>query len=239
MSRSSTSRPRSARRRHDRSLDTRLDRLGFAGTPRALTEPLRTLVVRHEARTGDPLPRTTAVASSLPGEDTDVVAHALSALVARDYERRVCRVAGIWATTPPDDGGHALLDLVDGTAPLSDALRRAPGEPRLATLRAHHDHGSDESAPIQAADIRRLVARLGEEFDHVVLEVPGVLTRHDCEVALAESDGYVLVVRRATSTDGHVATTTTLASATPCLGAVLTDYGRRPRRAGRSRGRRG
>jgi hypothetical protein len=227
---------RPGRRRDDRALDAVLDGLAFDGTPRALTEPLRALAARHELRTGSPLPRTTAVASPLIGEDTDIVAHALSALVAREYERRVCRVSGNWiAPSSARDDDCGLRELLDGAAPLSDALRCPPGEPRLATFRATYDHTS----AVQVADVRRLVARLGEEFDHVVLEAPGLLAHHASEIVLGESDGYVLVVRRGTSTEGQVTTSTALAADSPCLGAVLTDYGRRRmRRAGRSRSRR-
>lgn len=233
--RSSTERRRSWPRRSG-SFAARLDQLGFDATPPALIDPLRTLVVRHEARAGSPLPRTTAVASPLPGEDTDIVAHALSALVARDFERRVCRVVGSspGSVGTTDRTPRAVRDLVNGTAKLSEALRFATGEPRLATLRL--DDPWDAVVPVH--DIRRLVERLGTEFDHVVLEAPGLLAHHASELAVGESDGFVLVVRRGASTEGQVASATALAASRPCLGAVLTDSGRRPARRGRRSGSR-
>jgi Mrp family chromosome partitioning ATPase len=217
-------------RRHESALRERLGEIGFDGIPRALTEPLRTMVARQELQTGAPLPRTTAVASVLPGEHADIVAHALSALVAHDYERRVCRVDGSWLTLPTGHDGHGasvLLDLIDDSAQMSDGLSTARGQPRLATLRAGQRDPDEPPLRVQVADIRRLIVRLSDEFDHIILEAPGLLANRDGETVVNECDGYVLVVRRGTSTEGQVHSAISLASSTMCLGAVLTDYDRR------------
>ncbi len=224
--------PRRRIRRREGALRRRLGQIGFDATPRALTEPLRTLVARQELHTGEPLPRTTVVASVLPGDDAEIVAHALAALVAHDYERRVCRVDGSWFASLGHEfrGSDVSADLVDDDQELSGALWTTPGQPLLATLRSEPGEPNEPSERCRAADVRRLVARLGNEFDHIILEAPGLLANRDGETIVNESDGYVLVVRRGTSTEGQVQSAAALAASTVCLGAVLTDYDRaRPR----------
>src|SRR5690606_35483497 len=106
-----------------------------------------------------------------------------------------------------------MRDLAEGIGPLAAALRFEIGEPRLATLLLDRPPGA--APPVRATDLGRLVERLTAEFDHVVLEAPGLLAYHASELVAGESDGYVLVVRRGTSTEGQVAGTTALVAPSP------------------------
>lgn len=222
----------------EREYRQHLCELGSDAVPAGVASPLRTFLNRQNLHAGAPLPPTTAVTSALPGEHTALVAHALSAVLARDYGRRVCRIDGEWLRTdhPSDSASaHRLADIVDDQTKLSNALTSPHGEPLVATLRLEYATADDPSSAVRSTDVHSLLQLLHDRFDHVIVEAPGLLVYDGSPVVLHESQGYLLVVRKGASSEGNVRTANSLGSPTECLAAMLVDFDRRRRRVLRRR----
>jgi capsular exopolysaccharide synthesis family protein len=145
---------------------------------------------------GGPSAKLLAVTSSLPGEGKSVTSLCLARtlalggantlLVDCDLRRR-----GISKTI--GEAGAGLAEVIQGKASLDQALVRDAQSgawvlPASADSPAHYDLFTKPEA-------ETLLRRLGERFDHVILDLPPVLGVADARIVAAMADRVLYLVR--------------------------------------------
>ena len=156
---------------------------------------LHTRLVREES-----LPRRLGLLAALRQEGVTFVSLSLGAVMAHDLERRFCIVElnmwwpGLWneAHLDPFPGvGEVLI----GEASLEDALRPTAME-NLWLLPSGYAREASRARLARGGAMRDLLARLDEQFDCLLLDIPAVLATNDAPSLAAWADALCLVVRQ-------------------------------------------
>ena len=188
-----------------------------------LTDAVRYTVNRWSLSRADPLPGVIAVVSSLPGEGVTTVAKALATLLRDELGRRAC-LLDLSASADDDDGFEhpGVWEVLRGSATARSALvHRGRG---LATIGSGSAFGHDRHQLVHGAELDELVAELSSEFDHVVLDVPPVLTDTSSLALMRFVDAYLLVARQGSTTTAQVRSATEELRTVPTMGAILNRY---------------
>jgi Mrp family chromosome partitioning ATPase len=218
-------------------------RRGYSPLPRyddipfELAEALRSIVNRHELRTGASLPNSIAVTSPLPGDGVTTVSQALATLVAQEMGRFVCWVDCGWLaqradadhTDVPD--GPDLLDLLADQSLIQSAFQSTAELPNLISLAPGPVPESKRNLIVRSPAFERLLEILADEFEHVIFDLPPILSNANAMAMLRQADASLIVVRQRAATVGQVQRAIDSARPTPNLGVVLNRYRTRiPRR---------
>jgi Mrp family chromosome partitioning ATPase len=195
--------------------------------PAPLAESLRSIVNRYELSTGEPLPNSIAVTSPLPGEGVTTVSQSLATLIACEMGRFVCWVDCGWLTSDAADSDTNrpdLLDLLDDDAQIHAAFQADPDVPRLISLSPGPVPEAKRNLIVRSPSFERLLNVLADEFDHVVFDLPPVLTNSNALAMLRQADASLLVVRHRSTTLAQVERAIDASLPTPNLGVVLNRY---------------
>lgn len=195
----------------------------------AAAEQYRLLRTRMSQTEGDDPRRVISVTSPGRGEGKSVTAANLALALAQEFERRTLLVDAdlrharlhtlLGITREP-----GLVDVLDGSAPLEEALLTLPGH-RLQVLPAGSAH-TQPAELLASAQMKRLFELLRRSFDRVVVDSAAAQTS-DAGALDGLLDGTLLVVRAGRSTRPAIARALSLIPATQFLGLVLNDS-RRP-----------
>lgn len=171
-----------------------------------LTEAYATIVANLGFSTSHGVPRTLAVTSARPAEGKSSTSYALARSLARTNRRVLLIDADMRSPSI-----HHLLDIPLGKG-LSNYLA---GEDNVAELL--HPSMIDRLTVITAGPqppstpellsgdrLKQLLARLGDDFDHIILDLPPVMGLADAPLIAGQVEGTLVVVA-AHSTHKNVA----------------------------------
>jgi Mrp family chromosome partitioning ATPase len=202
--------------------------LRYDHIPPELAEGLRGIINRYELRSGDRLPKSIAVTSSLPAEGVTTVSQALATMIAQEMGSFVCWVDCGWLTADGTmerpTGRPNLVDILADQSRIISAFQASPELPQLMSLAPGPVPESKRNMIVRSPEFERLLAILAEEFDHVVFDVPPVLTNANGLALLRRADASLLVVRHRSTTLAQVKRALEATQPTPNLGTLLNRY---------------
>lgn len=199
------------------SRPSEIDDSGRALLPHALKEPVRSLRMNLQLA-GLELPvRTVLVTSALPSEGKTTIARNLAlafaetgarvALVDADLRRPAIADAFNIAPTP------GLTEVLTGSVPLEDALRRPPTAPpggdaqdvefyegAAPYVLTSGTRSANPPVVLASARMQEVLAELSERHDVVILDAPPLLAVSDALPLLGLVDGVVVATRIKQST---------------------------------------
>jgi capsular exopolysaccharide synthesis family protein len=162
----------------------------------AFAEAFRSLCTSID-QAADRQPQVFAVSSALPQEGKTTVSACLAHTLAMSGGRTVlvdCDLArrGTSRLLQVDPGRPGLVEVIEGKAPLVDALVPVFGALSVLPIRASDSHPE----PILTGRIfAALMQELRAQFDYVVLDLPPVLPVAAARTVASHADATVMVVR--------------------------------------------
>jgi Mrp family chromosome partitioning ATPase len=140
----------------------------------------------------DGLPSRLAFTSAISGEGVSFVSMAFASTLAHDTRQRVGLVQLNWWNK--DAGLSGLSDVILRDAQLEDVILDT-SDSCLAIIPSGYANGLDRAVLARDGTLEKLLNDLGNQYDHLVLDLPAVLLTSD-SVALADlADTLALVVR--------------------------------------------
>jgi len=166
--------------------------------PGAIVAPLRGLATNLAA--DGQLPPVLALTAALSGEGVTTCALALAAVIANDADETVALVeANFWhpnlAAAAGIPGSHGLAEVLGGEIAWQEAMTLAWGG-KLALLPAGRLAPERRAAAARGEALARLVQEIGESYDRIILDVPGILSTTDAVPLASLADASVLVIRQ-------------------------------------------
>lgn len=196
--------------------------------PPQLAEALRAIVNRYELREQAPLPSTIAVTAALSGEGVTTISQALATIIAHEMDSLVCWVDCSWLSTAPPPpytvNRPSLVDILEEPSSIMSALQSSPECPRLMCLTVGPIAAARRNTIVRSAEFQQLLSGLGQEFDHVILDVPPVVAHSSGLALLQRSDASLLVVRHRSTTTSQFRAVVEATQPTPNLGVVLNRF---------------
>jgi len=198
---------------------------GFARAPRQLLDQLRYLVNSRELTGEAPLPQTIALTSSMRGEGVTTISQGFAVVLTEDHDARVCWVdLSSAGTDVPDDAVDeaappGINDVLAGEVTLADAIT-VDERSGVSVL----PWGSMQNRPAisyRSAQLDAAVAALGEDYDHIVFDMPPVLESSTALPLFRLAGAYLFVVRAGVTRRDQAARSTRQLSEVPLLGTVL------------------
>ena len=189
-------------------LDQRLRHYAPVDVTRALRYALARLQTSEK---GDVRPRI-SVTSALSGEGVTFISRSLAALLANDLRRNVCLVdLNWWSSTRDAKSGHdqperplrGVAQVIEGKVSVDEALVWMQGW-RLSLLPAGFASPAERPVLAKAAGLVTLLDELGQRFDHVILDVPPVLSTGEAITLASLGESFVLVVRQGVTAEVQV-----------------------------------
>ena len=166
---------------------------------------LRHLVTRLRQR--EKLPERLSIVSALRQEGVSYLAQALAATLAHDLDARVCLVdLNYWWPNERIQSGEnkpTLSAVIAGQARLEDALLHT-GWPEIAILPAGEVPRHSRSKVAHSQEIRQVIETLQMQFDHLILDVPAILSTPDAVALASLSQAACLVIRQGLTTKDDV-----------------------------------
>jgi succinoglycan biosynthesis transport protein ExoP len=158
---------------------------------------LRHLVTRLLQK--DKLPERLSIVSALRQEGVSYLAQALAATLAHDLNARVCLLdLNYWwpnERIQSEESQRSLSAVIAGQTSLEDALVRISW-PEIAILPAGEIPRHSRSKAAHSQEIRELIDSLQKQFDHLILDVPAILSTPDSVALASLSDSACLVIRQ-------------------------------------------
>lgn len=182
--------------------------------PAEITSAMRYALPRIIASDKAGIPARVSVTSATRGEGVSFVAQTLAAILANDLRRKVCLVElNWWSTASADDTKGAanpgsshhvgVAQIVAGTATLEEACVRTMN-PSLTILPAGTASSSERHVLAKSLGLTELLDVLGTKFDHLVLDLPPVLTVSEAPVLAGLAEAFILVVRQGVTAEHRV-----------------------------------
>lgn len=191
--------------------------------PAELVHSLRHMVTKlNRAST---MPAKLSVVSALRQEGVSFVAQALAAIMAHDLSRRVCLVDlnWWWPSASMYELAHhypGLLPLLHGEINWESAVA-ATNHPPLSLLPAGNLPTTQRPVIARSAALAQVVTELSKHFDHLIFDVPAILSTSDAIPLASLGDACCLVVQQGISTRSTVKRATTEIDHLPMLGVVM------------------
>jgi Mrp family chromosome partitioning ATPase len=184
--------------------------------PVEVTRALRYALARLQTSEKGDVPPRISVTSALSGEGVTFIASSLAALLANDLRRKVCLVDLNWWSTSdakrhdPRSGDDRLepsppgvAQVIDGRLALDEVLIPTQGW-RLSLLPAGPASPAERPVLAKSEALAKLVDELAQRFDHVVLDVPPVLSTGESLTLASLAESFILVVRQGVTADVQV-----------------------------------
>lgn len=171
--------------------------------PSEVVGPLRHMVAR--ASRTEVFPARLAMLSSLRQEGVTYLVQALATTMAHDMEATICAVELNWQwpsdtlSAVSDNGGLAAV--LTGGAELEDVVVPT-GLPNLFLLPVGEMAAETSSSFARSSLLKQTIEQLGEQFDHLLLDIPAILASNDA-IPLASfcTDACLVVRQGATSVE--------------------------------------
>ncbi len=175
------------------------------------------------------VPRTIAVTSSRPAEGKSTTSFALAHGLARSGRRVVLIDGDMRSPSVHHEAGivnqFGLSNLLAGQDNLADMVHQTNGMDGLAVITAGP---IPPSAPELLSGDRfpQLLQRIGEEFDHIIIDMPPVMGLADAPLigSITEAVVFVIEARKTNKSLAQVAIARMTAAHAQVLGVVLTKF---------------
>lgn len=190
--------------------------------PHEVGEQLRYMLSRVQKK--DRLPRRMAILSALRGEGVTYAARALAAVLAHDLKASVCLVDLNWhapngeLAASTETGG--LAGVLNGTLAVERALL-STGWPNLKVLPAGTLNPTERSAAAYSPALRAVLESLDQAFDHLVLDIPAVLSTSDAVMLARLADMCFFVIRQDATQELDVKRSLTELDTVPVAGVIF------------------
>jgi len=171
------------------------------------------------------LPKKISVVSALRQEGVSLMSLAMAAIMANDLSRNVCLVDLNW-WWPSDDmrqmTSHSpgILPLLHGEVKLETALVRT-NHPHFTILPAGSLPVLQRPVIARGPALQRVVEELSETFDHLIFDVPAILTTSDAIPLASLGDACCVVVHQGISTRAVVRQALGEINHLPMLGVLM------------------
>ncbi len=174
--------------------------------PTATVTALRYMTTR--LMVNQELPKRMAIVSALRGEGVTYSALATAALLANDTTRRICYVDLNWWwpsqlawRTGVSEGGIVATIRQDTTV---DQALIATNFNNLWLLPSGSLAPKQRAMMARSNELTLLLGRLSDQFDHLLLDIPAILTTSDAIPLASLADGCCVVVRQGVNTSSMV-----------------------------------
>lgn len=172
--------------------------------PSAVTSAMRYALGRMQTSEKGDVPSRISVTSAISGEGVTFVASSLAVLLANDLQRSVCLVDLNWwspgADSLPEPG---VAQVLESTHTVDEVLV-ATKSPRLYLLPAGPTTPARRPVLAKSPELEELLEHLQTRFDHVVLDLPPVLTTGETLTLASLAEAFVLVVRHGVTAEQQV-----------------------------------
>lgn len=180
-------------------------------TPPRVASSLRYLLARLQLGGAGGLPGRVALTAALRGEGVSYIARSLAAVVAYDSEASVAVVDLNWRNPPVGDAdGEAdeaarptLADAVEHDLDVTDIITPTTN-PRLSLVAAGAIARHRRPAMAGSRSLQDVIDKLGEHFDHLVLDLPPILASSDAITLSRLADGVLVVVQQGVTSSAQV-----------------------------------
>lgn len=190
-----------------------------AGTINAMRYMITRLMATNE------LPKRCALVSALREEGVTYTALALALTLAHDTERRVCYLDLNWWWPAARLRGlpgseHNVATLLSHESALAETL--IPTNYRnLSLLLAGNLPVAQRPVVARSSTLPALIAQVSEQFDHLILDIPAILTTSDAIPLTSLGDATCVVVRHGVSTSQLTRQALQQIDHVPTLGVIL------------------
>jgi Mrp family chromosome partitioning ATPase len=191
--------------------------------PPELVQALRHMVTKLNR--AQKLPPKIAVVSALRQEGVSFVTQALAAVMAHDLSRRVCLVDLNWwwpstAMHELANHRHGLLPLLHGEVSLENAVVQT-NHPHLSILPAGALPAGQRPVIARGDALQTVIATLSRQVDHIILDVPAILTTSDAIPLASLGDACCVVVQQGISSRATVKRALAEIDHLPMLGVIM------------------
>lgn len=165
--------------------------------PDEVVENMRYLLTRLTRE--NPLPPRVSIVSAIRGEGVTYVSRALGATLSNDLGAKICIVDLNWwhsSTTScigPENGGLAAV--LAGEAALEDILVDT-GWPNLSLIPAGTIAIQNRPALARSPALKKTLEKLNHRFDHLILDIPAILSTVDAVPLASLGASCVLVIHQ-------------------------------------------
>ncbi len=160
-------------------------------------ENMRMMATR--IRKSGEMPKMLSITSSLSGEGVTSICMGLGITMAHDYEAKTCIVDLNWYSPstlyPTSDADCGVVDVIFGDVKVEDAIRPL-GVERLYFLPAGKLESDKRPIAARSKALGAILQSVGSYFDHVILDLPAVLTTSDTVHMAAYAPACCLVVQQ-------------------------------------------
>jgi len=193
-----------------------------ASYPIAVIDNLRHLVMRLSI--DGQFPKSLALSSALRGEGVTYQTFALATTLAHDTSANVGIVDLNWwwppsrPFFPADNGGLAAV--ISGKKELDQVLIPT-GWLNLSFVPAGNLKILDRSKASRGGKLKEIVQALSQRFDHLILDIPAILSTSDSIPLVALAEGCCLVIRQGVTPVEDVRSALDSISNLQVLGVIL------------------
>lgn len=191
--------------------------------PTTMEQPLRHMVTRLSR--DQQLPPKLAMVAALRHEGVSLISLALAAIMAHDLSRTICLVDLNWwwpnafmQSLTPNSSGIALL--LRRESQWDQALVRTT-LPNLAILPAGHLLPEQRSVVARSTALKNLLEELSLRVDHLILDIPAILTTSDAIPLASLGDACCPVVQQGVSSRSMVGRAVDEVRHMPLVGVVM------------------
>jgi succinoglycan biosynthesis transport protein ExoP len=196
--------------------------------PEELAESLRGVYSRHELSTGSAFPKWIAVTSSLEGEGVTTVSRALAALLAQEFGQRVCWFDCEWLSSSTraveEPARRTLSELAEDMSALSRTFEVSTNIPSLRYLRPGLEPTGLSNPVVRSPQFGTLLARLDADFDHIILDMPPILSNSGTLALMLCADATLIVVKHRSTSMSMLERTLQATQPTPNLAVLLNRF---------------
>jgi Mrp family chromosome partitioning ATPase len=173
---------------------------------------------------GQSFPKRVSVFSALSGEGVTSVCLALGATLAGDYGARVCLVDLNWYSPSSmfqyDARLPGIADILKKQATIETVLRPI-GNNGLFFLPAGQMDPNERPVAARSKALRDLLLALDERFDHLVLDIPAILSTSDAISLAGNGNGCCLVIQQGVTPMPDIKMALVEVSHLPLLGVII------------------
>jgi len=171
------------------------------------------------------VPARLSIVSALRQEGVSFVAQALATIMAHDLSRRICLIDlnWNWSSAPMRDlatRSSGLFPLLHGEVPWDAAIIQT-NQPNLSILPAGPLPSTQRPVIARSDTLQAGIAKLNQHFDHLIFDIPAILTTSDAIPLASLGDACCVVVQQGISSRATVKRALGEIDHLPMLGIVM------------------
>jgi len=185
-------------------------------------ENMRMMVAR--IRRSEEFPKRLSIVSTLSGEGVTSVALGICGTLANDYKAKVCLVDLNWYSPAKlvceDTDCLGIADILEKNIPLEEVIKPA-GDSGLYILPAGILEEYKRPVVARSKGLKELIDTLEGLFDHLILDIPALLTTSDSGTLAAYGKSCCMVIQQGITSIEDVKMGLDDISHLPILGVVI------------------